>query len=61
MIGLSFDIFSPLLQVLPEEYAAITSIDMHVGNTPVDPAYMNITHHKKWAIPWMEVNVEKSV
>jgi hypothetical protein len=28
-----------------------------VGNTPVDPAYANITHRtsdKKWAIPWLE-------
>eukprot|EP00117_Sycon_ciliatum_P037015 scpid25772/ scgid27766/ len=41
-------------KVLPSGYDAITSIDMAVGNTPVDKAYMNITHHKKWAIPWME-------
>ena len=26
------------LQVLPPQFAAITSIDMDVGNTPVDPA-----------------------
>jgi hypothetical protein len=30
---------------------------MNVGNTPVDPAYANITHRtmaNKWAIPWAE-------
>ena len=27
---------------------------MAVGNTAVDPAYVNITKHDKWAIPWME-------
>lgn len=27
---------------------------MDVGNTPVDPAYGQVTHHKKWVIPWME-------
>ena len=35
----------------------ISSIDMDVGNTPVDPAYANITHRptaNKWAIPWAE-------
>jgi hypothetical protein len=42
--------------VLPPSWA-ITSIDMNVGNTPVDPAYANITHRttaNKWAIPWAE-------
>ena len=42
--------------VLPPSWA-ITSIDMKVGNTPVDPAYENITHRtaaNKWAIPWAE-------
>lgn len=33
---------------------AISSIDQDVGNTPVDPAYANVTQHKKWAIPWLE-------
>lgn len=32
----------------------ISSIDMQVGNTPVDPAYANITHHAKTVIPWAE-------
>jgi hypothetical protein len=41
-------------KVLPDEYSVISSIDMDVGNTPVDPAYINITRHDKWAIPWME-------
>lgn len=53
--------YLPSVQVLPEEFAAITSIDMQVGNTPVDPSYMNITHHKKWAIPWMEVRGNTSL
>ena len=42
--------------VLPSSWA-ISSIDMDVGNTPVDPAYANITHRTrelKWAIPWAE-------
>lgn len=42
--------------VLPSTWA-ISSIDMDVGNTPVDPAYANITHRSranKWAIPWAE-------
>jgi hypothetical protein len=42
--------------VLPPTWA-ITSIDMDVGNTPVDPAYKNVTHRtpaNKWAIPWAE-------
>ncbi len=40
--------------VLPSSWV-ISSIDMDVGNTPVDPAYANITHRSsdnKWAIPW---------
>ena len=39
---------------LPASWA-MSSIDMNVGNTPVDPAYANITHRStanKWAIPW---------
>ena len=42
--------------VLPST-TVISSIDMDVGNTPVDPAYANITHRppsNKWAIPWAE-------
>lgn len=39
--------------VLPDNWA-ISSIDMQVGNTPVDVAYANITRHKKWVIPWLE-------
>jgi hypothetical protein len=39
--------------ILPPNWS-ISSIDMAVGNTPVDPAYANITHHPKWAIPWLE-------
>ena len=39
--------------VLPANWS-ISSIDQQVGNTPVDPAYANITRHKKWAIPWLE-------
>jgi hypothetical protein len=42
--------------VLPSTWT-ISSIDMDVGNTPVDPAYANITHRsndQKWAIPWAE-------
>ena len=41
-------------KVLSSRYAAISSIDMSVGNTPVDPAYAKVTRHPKWAIPWME-------
>lgn len=41
-------------KVLPLGYSAISSLDMDVGNTPVDPAYENITRHNKWVIPWME-------
>jgi hypothetical protein len=26
---------------------------MDVGNTPVDPAYQNVTRHAKMAIPWV--------
>ena len=40
--------------VLPPSWT-ISSIDMDVGNTPVDPAYGNITHRSpanKWTIPW---------
>ena len=43
--------------VLPSSWV-ISSIDMDVGNTDVDPAYANITHRdsaQKWAIPWAEV------
>jgi hypothetical protein len=39
--------------VLPSNWV-ISSIDMDVGNTPVDPAYALIKNHKKWVIPWME-------
>jgi hypothetical protein len=42
--------------VLPPSWT-ISSIDMDVGNTPIDPAYANITHRveaNKWAIPWAE-------
>lgn len=40
-------------KVLNPRFAAITSIDMDVGNTPVDPAYADVTRHSKWAIPWV--------
>ena len=36
------------------KYSVISSIDMDVGDTPVDPSYVNITRHGKWAEPWME-------
>lgn len=39
--------------VLPDNWA-ISSIDMNVGNTPVDGNYTLITHHDKWVIPWAE-------
>ena len=42
--------------VLPSDWT-VSSIDMDVGNTPVDPAYANITHRpiaNKWSIPWAE-------
>ena len=45
--------------VLPPSWI-ISSIDMDVGNTDVDPAYANITHRptaNKWAIPWAEDDV----
>jgi hypothetical protein len=45
--------------VLPSSWV-ISSIDMDVGNTDVDPAYANITHRSaanKWAIPWAEDDV----
>ena len=43
--------------ILPPHPHPFCSIDMDVGNTPVDPAYANITHRppsNKWAIPWAE-------
>ena len=39
---------------LPSAWDAITSIDLNTGHSPVDPSYLNVTKHKKWAIPWME-------
>jgi hypothetical protein len=39
--------------VLPDDFI-LSSIDQLVGNTPVDPAYEQVTHHRKWVIPWME-------
>ena len=30
----------------------LSSIDMNVGNTPVDPSYALIEHHQKYVIPW---------
>ena len=39
--------------VLPPNWT-ISSIDMQVGNSPVDVAYKNITHHPKVVIPWLE-------
>lgn len=45
--------------ILPSSWV-ISSIDMDVGNTDVDPAYANITHRttaNKWAIPWAEDDV----
>ena len=45
-------------KVLSKRFAAITSIDMNVGNTPVDPSYAKIKEHKKWVIPWMEGTVQ---
>lgn len=41
------------MEVLSTRYAAISSIDMDVGNDPVDPAYAQVTRHAKWAIPWV--------
>lgn len=39
---------------LDERYIAIGSIEQHFGDYPVDPAYKNVTRHKKWVIPWLE-------
>jgi hypothetical protein len=40
--------------ILPSNWT-ISSIDMDVGNTNIDPAYANITHRtKKQVIPWAE-------
>jgi hypothetical protein len=39
--------------VLPPQWT-IGSIAQYFGDDPIDPAYANITRHKKWAIPWME-------
>jgi hypothetical protein len=39
---------------LPTTWDAITSIDLNTGHSAVDPSYLNVTRHKKWAIPWME-------
>ena len=39
---------------LSNGFEAITSIDQHFGQYPVDPAYKNVTKHAKWVIPWME-------
>ncbi|MGZ4972691.1 MAG: alpha-glucuronidase family glycosyl hydrolase [Limisphaerales bacterium] len=33
---------------------AISCINRHVGNTPIDAGFKNITNHSKWAIPWLE-------
>ena len=41
-------------EVLPLAWDAITSIDLNTGHAPVDPSYLNVTRHPKWAIPWME-------
>eukprot|EP00463_Aulacantha_scolymantha_P005370 TRINITY_DN6701_c0_g1_i1.p1 TRINITY_DN6701_c0_g1~~TRINITY_DN6701_c0_g1_i1.p1 ORF type:complete len:445 (-),score=67.20 TRINITY_DN6701_c0_g1_i1:98-1381(-) len=41
-------------KVLPTSWDAITSIDLNTGHNPVDPSYLNVTRHNKWAIPWME-------
>lgn len=44
--------------VLPSSWT-MSSINMNVGNTDVDPAYANLTHRDtahKWAIPWAEVS-----
>lgn len=41
-------------KTLPSSWDAITSIDLNTGHTPVDKSYLNVTHHNKWAIPWME-------
>lgn len=35
---------------LPSTWDAITSIDLNTGHSPVDPAYINVTRHKKWAV-----------
>lgn len=42
--------------VLPSTWA-MSSIDMDLGNTDVDPSYANLTHRtsqNKWVIPWVE-------
>jgi hypothetical protein len=40
-------------KLLPDDWDAITSIDLNTGHNPVDPSYLNVTKHKKWVIPWM--------
>jgi len=39
--------------VLPSNWT-LGSIDQYFGNTPVDPAYANITRHPTMVIPWLE-------
>jgi len=39
--------------VLPPDWT-MTSIDQKVGWAPVDPSYANVTHHRKYVIPWAE-------
>lgn len=41
-------------QVLSKRYAAMSSLDMSVGDTDVDPSYAQVVNHDKWVIPWME-------
>lgn len=40
-------------KVLPDD-VAISCINRHVGNMPIDSGFKNITNHSKWAIPWLE-------
>jgi hypothetical protein len=39
--------------VLPAGWT-LSSINEAVGNTPTEKQYADVTHHKSWAIPWME-------
>ena len=46
--------FDTVLPTLPHPTWSMSSIDMEVGNTPVDGNYSLITRHEKWDIPWLE-------
>jgi hypothetical protein len=36
----------------------VVDLPSQLGRSPIDPAYKDVAHHNKWAIPWVRLRVQ---